>query len=291
MTTAEEYRRCCMADIDAYGTAGYFHDRPWLREAFLATPREHFTPDRVVVIEPDDRGLYRYRALDRSEQPEEWLRQVYTHDRALVTQLDDGATPLEDRSSQGVEPTSSISCPAVVVNMLRAARPEPGQRVLEIGTGTGYNTALLAHRVGAENVTTIEIDAGLAKVAEVKLNELGLAPRVVVGDGEQGHPDRAPYELILSTVGVQEIPRPWLEQLAEGGLLVTPIDSPFHCDGLVRLVGDGRGHARGRLVGSVSFMKTRGQRTKRPFKELGWPTWGDYQVSAGPEGQHIWSRP
>lgn len=285
--SAEALRLACAEQLDARA-AGHFHDRPWLREAFLAVPREHFVPDRVWSDAVGEDG--RSPVLDRTRRPRAWLRAVYRPLALLGTQAADGKVRPEDGPTSEAF-TSSVSCPAVVVDMLHHLDPQPGEKVLEIGTGTGYSTALLAYRVGAGNVVTIEIDAGLAAVAQSNLDKLGIAVKALTGDGELGCPDSAPYDRIISTAAVREVPRPWLEQLAAGGVLLTPIDTPFGCDGLARLVGDGRGEAQGHLVGGVSFMKTRGQRERRSYGELGWPGWVDYQVSAGPDGQRIRTRP
>ncbi|WP_263301633.1 hypothetical protein [Streptomyces purpurogeneiscleroticus] len=112
----------------------------------------------------------------------------------------------------------------------------------------------------------------MAKRAEERLHTLGLAPQVVAGNGEQGDPGHAPYDRIISTTAVREIPCAWLEQLRPGGVLLTPIDTPFGCDPLTRMVGDGHGGAEGHMVGGTS-MKVRGQRTARSYGELGWPSW------------------
>lgn len=283
----EALRLACAQQLDAR-ERGHFHDRPWLREAFLQVPREHFVPDRVWSDVPGEDG--RCPVLDRARQPGRWLKAVYRPLTALGTQAAAGTVRVEDGPTDAPF-TSSISCPAVVVDMLHHLDPQPGERVLEIGTGTGYSAALLACRVGAGNVVTVEIDAEVAAVAESNLVGLGIAVQVVVGDGEKGWPEGAPWDRIISTAAVREIPGAWLEQLRPGGVLLTPLDTPFGCDGLARLVGDGRGGAQGTLVGGVSFMKVRGQRDQRSFGELGWPAWADYKVSAGPAGQRIRTAP
>ncbi len=171
--------------------------------------------------------------------------------------------------------------------MLHHLDPQPGDQVLEVGTGTGYSAALLTCRVGADNLVTVEIDAGLATSARTNLAKLGMTPQVLVGDGEQGWPSGAPYDRIMSTAAVREVPTAWVEQLRPGGVLLTPLDTPFGCDGLLLLTADGHGAADGHLINGVSFMKVRGQRDRRSFRELGWPLWEDYRVRVGPVGQRI----
>ncbi|WP_058043829.1 methyltransferase domain-containing protein [Streptomyces roseifaciens] len=261
----------------------------WLRQAFLDVPREAFVPDRVWW--PARTGDGRYPLIDRSVKPRAWLKAVYQPGAALITQIDDGAV-LPTGPADGVF-TSSISSPGVVIELLRHLAPEPGERILEIGTGTGYTTALLSHRAGDAGVVTVEIDSRLAARAEDRLRAAGVNPRVIMGDGEEGHAGGGPYDRIVSTASVRRIPRAWLRQLKPGGVLVTPLDSPFGYDLLVRLIGDGHGAAAGAAVAQVEFMRVRGQRPRRPYADLGWPSgleatqWRDLQVAAGQEDQRI----
>ncbi len=111
-------------------------------------------------------------------QQQEWLRGVYT-DAALTGQL----TPVPDLAHGAAAPTSSRSMSTVMAGMLEALDLQPGHRVLEIGTGTGYNTALLCHRVGADNVTSVELDSRLADTALQALTAVGLTPAVHTEDG------------------------------------------------------------------------------------------------------------
>ncbi|MFE9559107.1 protein-L-isoaspartate(D-aspartate) O-methyltransferase [Streptomyces sp. NPDC006703] len=265
---AVELRTQCAAELDAR-TVGHFNGRPWLREAFLSVPREHFVPDQVWWPHQRDDGLH--YVIDRHERPRAWLKAVYRPRASLITQVADGAVRPEDGPT--AEPfTSAVSCSAVVVDMLHYLDPGPDDITLEIGTGSGYSTALLAQRVRPENIVSVEIDEQLAVRARQALASLGLFPTVVAGDGELGHPARAPYTRIISTAAVREIPQTWLDQAALGAVLVAPLYGPFGHDALLRLTADGRGGGEGRLVTGVAFMKVRGQRADRSFEELGWPT-------------------
>ena len=136
-------------------------DLEW-REAFLAVPRHAFIPDLIWQQKHGDLVPFR-----RADDPDRWLRLAYASQQSLITQVDDGdpAGPglIGDRIS------SSASQPNVVALMLAALDVQPGMRVCEIGTGTGYNAALLAHRLGAEDVTTIEVDATVADRARAAL--------------------------------------------------------------------------------------------------------------------------
>ncbi|MFI5803347.1 methyltransferase, FxLD system [Streptomyces sp. NPDC051561] len=122
---------------------------------------------------------------------------------------------------------TSISCasqPGVVALMLDQLEVQPGERVLELGAGTGYNAALLAHLVGqGGHVTTIDVDDDLVEGARTHLAETGFANvEALTRDGALGHAEGAPYDRIVATVGAHGIPHAWTEQLAPGGRLLVP---------------------------------------------------------------------
>jgi protein-L-isoaspartate(D-aspartate) O-methyltransferase len=127
---------------------------------------------------------------------------------------DDRALPI------GSEQT--ISQPYMVAVMTQALRLTPESRVLEIGTGSGYQAAVLSHL--AREVTTMERRSELAEQARARLADLGCTNvRVVVGDGSAGHAEGAPYDAILVTAGAPRVPAPLTAQLADGGRLVIPV--------------------------------------------------------------------
>jgi len=117
----------------------------------------------------------------------------------------------------------TISQPYVVARMTELLAVEPGHRVLEIGTGSGYQAAVLAH-LGA-SVVTLERHAPLADAAREALRAVvpGADIRVVVGDGTLGYPDRAPYDRIIATAASPDVPQSLRDQLGEGGRLVIPV--------------------------------------------------------------------
>lgn len=131
---------------------------------------------------------------------------------------DDTALPIK----QG----QTISQPYIVALMTELARVERGDRVLEIGTGSGYQAAVLARLT--EQVYTIEILKPLAEDAEYRLRKMGIANVLIkTGDGFLGWPARAPFDAILVTAAAPEVPKPLLDQLAEGGRLVIPEGDPM----------------------------------------------------------------
>ncbi len=115
----------------------------------------------------------------------------------------------------------TISQPYMVAWMTEILKPEPGQKVLEIGTGSGYQAAILCE-LGAD-VYTIEKNPLLAREAERRLAQLGYFPRIRIGDGTLGWPEEAPFQRIIVTAGAPSIPQPLLDQLDEGGRLVIPV--------------------------------------------------------------------
>ncbi|MGH3938245.1 MAG: methyltransferase domain-containing protein [Pseudonocardiaceae bacterium] len=229
----------------------------WQRP-FLAVQREQFIPDMIWVIDPAGRGFV---PLRKADEPDAW-RSYVNADEFIVTQVDDGA-PARPEGIDGY-PTSSSSMPSVMAAMLAWLDLRPGQRVLEIGTSTGYNTALLCEYLGDDTlVTTVEIDPDIAEHAEKALTTAGYRPTVVCADGEQGWPGRAPYDRVLSTAGVNvTVPYPWIEQTRPGGVIITPWATPYLDSALVRL-GVDTGVASGSFCGNAVFMNLRGHRRDR----------------------------
>ncbi|MGH3795502.1 MAG: methyltransferase domain-containing protein [Pseudonocardiaceae bacterium] len=221
------------------------------REAFAAVPRHRFIPDTIWV---DDRaGLV---PLRRAADPLEWMRHAYGP-AAVVTQVDDGHPAGPGRRGRCI--TGSASQPDVVARMLAALDARPGMRILEIGTGTGYNAALLAHRLGIQNVTSIEIDPGLAEHARRSLTTTGYPVTVITSDGAAGHPPRAPYDRIISTAAVQHVPYPWVAQTRPGGTILTPWHTAYHDGALASFTVHDDGTAEGRIVGDAALIFGRDQ--------------------------------
>ena len=129
------------------------------------------------------------------------------------------------RRDERGEPTVTASEPGIMALMLEQLRLAPGQRVLEIGAGSGYNAALLTWLVRPEGeVTTIELEADVAADAASRLVEAGFSEvRVIAGDGWLGAPERAPFDRVESTASVEDLSPHWVAQLAEGGLLLVPL--------------------------------------------------------------------
>ncbi|PAU47772.1 methyltransferase domain-containing protein [Streptomyces albireticuli] len=229
----------------------------WL-PAFRAVPRHRFVPD---VIWPGRAGMNRQSdRMVRTEDPAAWWAVVH-RDVPITTQWDDGAYTGPGR---GRTPSSSSSMPTMVASMLAALDVEQDSTVLEIGTGTGWNAALLSHRLGSENVVTVEVDARSAGEARRRLAHAGFTPRCVVGDGARGCPEHAPYDRVIATCSIGAVPEAWIEQTRPGGVIVTPWGPTYGGEAVARLTVAGDGTASGPFVGSSAFMRLRAQRKNLP---------------------------
>ncbi len=166
---------------------------------------------RMVETQLRARGIGDERVLDamlrvpRHEfAPERYREQAY----------DDHPLPIGEGQT--------ISQPYIVARMLEALAVSPSDRVLEVGTGSGYLTALLAEL--AEQVFSVERHAALADKARDLLTRMGYSNvRVLVGDGSQGYAEGAPYDAIIVSAAAAEVPRALVQQLAEGGRMIIPV--------------------------------------------------------------------
>lgn len=165
-------------------------------EAFARVPREHFVH---AVVDEDGRPV------------PVTLEQVYS-DEALVTRVHDG------------RPSSSSSQPSLMAQMLGELRLRPGHRVLEVGTGTGYNAALIATITGAP-VVTVDVQPDVIADATAAIARVGVSNvTALLADGYLGAPEHGPFDRIIATVGIGGVPPSWLEQLAPDGRILAPIE-------------------------------------------------------------------
>jgi protein-L-isoaspartate O-methyltransferase len=224
---------------------GGLRDPAW-RAAFEEVPRHLFVPV-YYRGEPGDPGQGRYAADDPDPRRRlRWLTGAYG-DQPVATLV------------AGGELVSSSSQPSLMALMCEALDVREGQRVLEIGAGTGYNAALIAHRLGGTGaVTTMDLDVAITASARANLAAYGtpeaLSVTVVTGDGVLGHPPGAPYDRVMATCELPSVPPGWTEQCRPGARILAPFAS-----GLVLLTVLGPGRAEGRfLPGPAYFVPLRG---------------------------------
>ncbi|MGW5449142.1 methyltransferase domain-containing protein [Streptomyces asiaticus] len=236
--------------------SGGLTDPAW-RAAFEEVPRHLFVPyyyeagDPAAAAAPSDtrttrageagaaHGTVGYTRLWRDDphplRRARWLAGAYA-DAPLATRVRDG------------ELITSSSQPSLMARMLQALQVRDGDRVLEIGAGTGYNAALLAHRLGDTHVTTLDLDPEITEAARNHLAAAGFRPAVVTGDGARGCPLHAPYDRIIATCAVASIPSAWLGQCRPDALILTPLAT-----GLIALrVADAR-HAEGHFLAIPAY--------------------------------------
>jgi protein-L-isoaspartate(D-aspartate) O-methyltransferase len=219
-----------------------------LISAFRTTPRHRFL-DRVFQYQ---RKRNRWReVITRDPGPEE-LALIYT-DRALITHL---GSPISPGSGT---PISSSSQPSLMAQMLEDLQLAAGLRTLEVGAGTGYNAALMAHVVGTGLVTSVDVDRNVLSEAWDHLR--GFAERGVDlkhADGRAGYPDKAPFDRIIVTAATPDLEPAWLEQLSAHGRLLAPLTL---APGLASVVCGtvSEGVFQGRLTRAAYFMPLRAE--------------------------------
>jgi len=147
----------------------------------------------------------------------------------------------------------TISQPYIVARMTELVRPTPADRVLEVGTGSGYQAAVLAAIV--DSVFTIEIIPELARTARGRLDTLGYDNAVVrTGDGYKGWPERAPFDAIVVTAAPEEIPPPLIEQLAPGGRMIIPVGPTGRTQQLTLITKSDDGEVSRQALSPVRFV-------------------------------------
>ena len=223
---------------------------PAVERAFRATPRHHFLPGQNWGT------AYR--------------------DDAIVTHHADGSG----------EAISSSSQPTMMAIMLEQLQVEPGMRVLEIGAGTGYNAALLAHLTGDPSlVWAVDVTEEFCAEARAHLRAANVeGVHVICADGWDGCAEAAPFDRIIVTASAHDIAPAWLQQLEGGGRLVVPWGAPdtqqrclaFRRDG-ERLVMDG--------LHTCGFMRMRGAQEQTPSAETTPQNWNDWLFPGQPAGE------
>ncbi|MER0243157.1 methyltransferase domain-containing protein [Streptomyces sp. HSW2009] len=219
--------------VERLTSQGALRTEGW-RSAFAEIPREAFVPAEFTVRAKGRKHLY-------AEDDPNRLAVIYS-DASLLTQFDAAGTA-----------TSSSTQPWLMASMLESLDVESHHKVLEVGLGTGYNAALLCHRLDPGQVFSLDIDPELVRAAATRVHGLGYFPTMTAGDGRNGLLDHAPYDRLIATFGVGRIPAAWCQQVVPGGLIVANVGL-----GIARLLVAEDHTARGRFHAyPASFMTAR----------------------------------
>ncbi|WNI19971.1 protein-L-isoaspartate(D-aspartate) O-methyltransferase [Actinacidiphila sp. ITFR-21] len=215
---------------------------PHWRQALLDTPRHPFL--RPGFFRPQQGTSYWEPVVPGND---DWLPGCYT-DTVLVTELAGAVSPQDVDGRITANPTRSALPPGHVLRMLDAARTEPGMRVLEVGTGTGYTTALLCHRLGDKHVTSTDTDYEVSSRAGITLEQLGHSPELLAGDDVQDKLPRHRYDRLIATSAVRDLPVAWLTAVKHGGQIIAALGGWMGATTLVHFTVDANGTAVGRPV-------------------------------------------
>ena len=157
-----------------------------------------------------------------------------------------------------IEAGQTISQPYLVALMIKAAEIKPGDKVLEVGAGSGYAAAVISRIAG--KVVAIERQRELVKIAQQRIARLGYDNvKIVEGDGTRGCPEEAPFDAILAAASGSHLPPQWVEQLAEGGRIVMPVGDPGWIQKLVKVTKGPGGNLITEDLGGVRFVPLIGE--------------------------------
>jgi methyltransferase of ATP-grasp peptide maturase system len=259
---AKRLRRELIAQLAAQGKM----PSEW-RDAFEIVPRHAFVPH--IFISPANDGWYEPLDGTSPQHRARWLETAYSDD-ICVTQLD-GSDEAWNRAVrngkvQGQERTCSSSQPSLMALMLNILDVSPGHNVLEIGTGTGYNAALLCERLGSDKVTSVDTDPELVQRAGAILTALGYTPTLAARDGAEGYPPNAPYDRVIATCSFPRVPDTWLSQTRPGAVILVNLYRSLGGGILARLTVNDDGSAHGQIVSDTGgFMPTRAESHPKAF--------------------------
>jgi protein-L-isoaspartate(D-aspartate) O-methyltransferase len=198
--------------------------------------------ERMVQQQIAGRGIKGRRLLDAFRAVP---RELFVPEEVRDFAYEDGPLPIEAEQT--------ISQPYIVAAMIDAAEVSPGDRVLEIGAGSGYAAAVMSG-IAAE-VIAIERHPELALLARARMARLGFDNvRIVEGDGSEGLPEEAPFEAILCAASGSHVPTVLLDQLSTGGILVMPVGEPNAVQNLVKVTRRGEDDFDEEGLGPVRFV-------------------------------------
>ncbi len=206
-----------------------------------------FARTRMVDVQIVRRGVRDPRLLDAMRQVP---REAFVDAGFVEFAYDDGPLPIGEGQT--------ISQPYIVALMIEAAEVKPGDRVLEIGAGSGYAAAVLSRL--ASEVHAVERHASLGKAAQERVRRLGyLNVQVRIGDGTKGCPDAAPFDAILVAAGAPRAPQALKEQLKVGGRLVIPVGEGGGVQNLLKIVRKSANGYEEENLGGVRFVPLLGE--------------------------------
>lgn len=203
----------------------------------FAAQRERMVQDQIAR-----RGIRGSRLLEAFRAVP---RELFVPEEVRAFAYEDGPLPIEAEQT--------ISQPYIVAAMIDSAEVSPGDRVLEIGAGSGYAAAVMS-RIAAE-VVAIERHPELALLARARMARLGFDNvRIVEGDGSEGMPEAGPFEAILCAASGSHVPPALLAQLSDGGILVMPVGEPNAVQNLVKVTRRGEDDFDEEDLGPVRFV-------------------------------------
>lgn len=217
-----------------------------MTNSIIGQDKYHEAREQMVTTQLEGRDITNKATLRAMRQVK---RHEFVSDRMKSVAYIDG--PLSIGHGQ------TISQPYIVAFMTQELKPKPHHRVLEIGTGSGYQAAVLAEIV--DTVYTIEIVEPLGKQAKKRFERLGYSNiKTRIGDGYHGWPEEAPFDAIIVTAGVKEIPPALIEQLADGGRMIIPAGSIYQKHLVLVTKKNGKIKQRKRLaVAFVPFTRSK----------------------------------
>lgn len=256
---------------DALADGGFLDDPAW-RRAVEAVPRHRFVRGYYTETGLNGDGLTVWEPVTPVTDLARWLRDSYT-DRTLITQFD-GDEPDWERPAPraGGVPTSSSTLPSLVLRMWLDADVRDGHNILEVGTGTGYSTALACARLGEDgDVASVEVDGKRLEQAAEALYACGYHPDLAVADGLYGYWPSAPYDRIVAACSVRGIPPTWIAQTKPGGKVLATLSGWLYGYARVLLTVHDDGTAEGPLLpGTISFMTARAQERPAAGNPVHW---------------------
>ncbi|MCO6009332.1 ATP-grasp peptide maturase system methyltransferase [Actinoallomurus purpureus] len=255
---AEATRLLRKALAESLAAEAVLPDAGW-RSAVEKVPRHAFVPGFYLPADQlDENGLMVWEPVTAELDHARWLHAAYS-DTTLITQFD-GDEPdwKQPATRNGGTPTSSSTLPSLVMRMWADADVQDGHTVLEIGTGTGYSTALVCERLGSTAVTSIEVDSQRLDQAAAALYECGYTPTLAVADGLYGYWPEAPVDRIVGACSFRAVPPALVAQARPGGKILLTLSGWLYGYARVLLTVTDQHTAEGPLLpGTISFMAAR----------------------------------